>query len=202
MEDFFQAKYNQDFGIYVHPNRASLDKAWQKDWNMPDFTSQCWMVASGVADKLDIISPKMWESLACEHTFANTIKTQNLITHELVHVFHGQLNESRDFSDVTGIDWLVEGLATYASGQCDSVRISQVKTALLKNEVPEILDQFWTGSLKYGLSGSVVMYLDDKYGREKLTSLLKYNDIKDVLNSLATTESEIMDGWRKYMSEW
>ena len=168
---------------------------------MPDFKSQCWMVASGIADKLDIISPKMWDNLACEHIYSNTIKTQNLITHELIHVFHGQQNKSPDFSDVTGIDWFVEGLATYASGQCDSIRILEVKEALIDNKIPESLDKFWTGNLRYGLSGTVVMYLDNKYGREKLTSLLKYNTIEDLLYSLETTESDIMRGWKKYITE-
>ena len=199
--DFFQSPYTRDFNIYVHSTRASLDSSWQKDWNMPDFKSQCWMVASGIAYKLDIISPKMWDNLACEHIYSKTIKTQNLITHELIHVFHGQQNKSPDFSDVTGIDWFVEGLATYASGQCDSIRILEVKEALIDNKIPESLDKFWTGNLRYGLSGTVVMYLDNKYGREKLTSLLKYNTIEDLLYSLETTESDIMRGWKKYITE-
>jgi len=201
VEEFFQSSYKNDFNIYIHPSRSSLDRAWQKDWNMPNFKSQCWMVASGVANKLDIISPKLWDSLACEHVYSNTNKTQNLIKHELVHVFHGQQNISPDFSDVSGIDWFVEGLATCASGQCDSIRILEVQKALLENEIPVTLKKFWTGNLRYGLSGTVVMYLDNKYGREKLTSLLKYNTIEEVLNSLETTESEIMNEWKKYIKE-
>lgn len=198
---FFQSPFNSDFNIYVHPNRESLDSTWQKDWDMPSFKSQCWMVASGVAEKLDIISPKMWDSIACEHIYSDSTATQNLITHELVHVYHGQQNESPDFSDITGIDWFVEGLATYVSGQCDSIRIIDVKKALLVNNVPETLNEFWSGNLRYGLSGSVVMYLDYQYGREKLMTLLKYNNFKDFLISLETTESEIMNGWRKYINE-
>lgn len=199
--DFFQSSFNDDFDIYIHPNRSSLDSSWQKDWNMPGFKSQCWMVASGIANKLDIISPKMWDSEACEHIYSNTIKTQQLITHELVHVFHGQQNKSPDFSDVTGIDWFVEGLATYASGQCDSIRIAEVKNAILENKIPQNLNEFWLGDLRYGLSGTVVMYLDKKFGREKLMGLLKYNNIKEVLNSLETTESEIVNEWRNYIED-
>lgn len=29
--DFFQSSYNNDFNIYIHPTRASLDSSWQKD---------------------------------------------------------------------------------------------------------------------------------------------------------------------------
>lgn len=201
IENFFQNSFKHDFNIYIHTSRASLDRAWQKDWNMPDFKSQCWMVASGISDKFDIISPKMWDNLACEHIYSDTTKTQNLITHELIHVFHGQQNKSPDFNDITGIDWFVEGLATYASGQCDSIRILDVKKALLDNKIPESLNKFWTGNLRYGLSGTVVMYLDNKYGREKLTSLLEYNTLSEVLNSLETNEFEIIDGWKRYIKE-
>ena len=199
VEEFFRSTFNTAFDIYIHPDRTSLDSTWQKDWGMPDFKSQCWMVASGVADKLDLISPKMWDSLSCEHSYSDMLNTQRLITHELVHVYHGKQNASPDFSDVSGIDWFVEGLAVYVSGQCDSIRISQVKEAISENKVPESLENFWTGNLRYGLSGTVVMYLDKEFGREKLTSLLKYNHIGELLVSLGTDESEIMDGWEKYM---
>lgn len=84
------------------------------------------MVASGIATKLDMISPKMWDKESCEHQYAET-KKHNSSLHELVHVYHGQLNASPDFSNVEGIDWFVEGLATYASGQCDSLRIAEIK---------------------------------------------------------------------------
>ena len=199
--DFFQSPFYNEFNIYIHPTRESLDSTWQKDWNMPGFKSQCWMVASGIAEKLDIISPKMWDSLACEHSYADSIETQNIITHELFHVFHGQQNESPDFSNITGIDWFVEGLATYASGQCDTIRISEVQKALLGNDVPETLNGFWSGNLRYGLSGTVMMYIDNQYGREKLFSLLKYNNLEELLISLGTTESEIIVGWRKFINE-
>ena len=199
VEEFFQAPFNTGFDIYIHPNRVSLDSSWQKDWGMPEFRSQCWMVASGVAHKLDLISPKMWDSLSCDHSYSDTLNTQRLITHELVHVYHGQQNASPDFSDVSGMDWFIEGLAVYVSGQCDSTRITQVKKAISENQVPETLEDFWTGNLRYGLSGTVVMYLDKKIGREKLISLLKYNHIGKLLVSLGTDESEIMDGWEKYM---
>jgi hypothetical protein len=201
VEEFFQNSIKNNFSIYIHPSRSSLDSTWQKDWNMPDFKSQCWMVASGVSYKLDIISPKKWDSLACEHSYSDSIKTQRLITHELVHVYHGQQNKSPDFSDVTGIDWFVEGLAVYASGQCDSIRISEVKKAISENRIPETLDKFWTGNLKYAFSGTVVLYLDEKYGREKIISLLKYNNIEELLSALNTIGFEIMNGWRKYMKE-
>lgn len=196
---FFHEPYQRDFDVYIHPNRHSLDSTWQYDWKMPEFKSECWMVASGVADRMDLISPKTWDKEACEHSYSDKAKTQMLITHELVHVFHGQKNPSPDFSNVTGIDWFVEGLATYASGQCDAARIAEVKKAITDGKAPSSLDQFWSGRLKYGLSGSMVMYIDQKYGRAKLVSLLGYTDISDLLSALGTNEAGLLEGWRAFM---
>ncbi|HSD13873.1 MAG TPA: hypothetical protein VLB74_04430 [Flavobacterium sp.] len=202
VEFFFSDTFKKEFEVFVHPNRLSLDKAWQKDWNMPDFKSECWMVASGVATKLDVISPKQWDKEACEHVYSDSQKTQQLITHELVHVYHGQLNISPDFSDVQGMDWFVEGLATYVSGQCDSKRIAEVQKAIAENKTPQSLDQFWTSKIKYGLSGSVVMFIDKTYGREKLKTLLPLNKKSDLLTTLNTTESELLAAWQKHILEY
>ena len=196
---FFNASYSQRFDIYIHPDRHSLDSAWQKDWKMPEFKSECWMVASGVAHKLDMISPVIWSKAACEHSYSDKTKTQQLIAHELVHVFHGQWNKSPDFSDTENIDWFVEGLATYASGQCDSIRITEVKKAITDQKIPTSLDNFWSGKLRYGLSGSVVMYIDHQYGRIKLKELLSFNKKTDILKSLNITEAELFNGWQDYM---
>lgn len=197
---FFKSSYNKKFSVYIHPNRNSLDSTWQKDWNMPDFKSECWMVASGVGTKLDVISPKKWNSDACEHNYSETEKTQKLITHELFHVYHGQLNVSPDFSNTEKIDWFVEGFATFASGQCDSARMSEVKKAILENKTPKSLDDFWTGKIKYGLSGSVVMYIDYKYGRATLKKLLPLSKKTEILSILKITEEKLLEDWKKYIT--
>lgn len=199
VKQFFHSKFSKPFDVYVHANRKSLDSTWQKDWNMPDFKSECWMIASGIATKLDMISPKTWETEACEHRYSDIQKTQRLITHELVHVYHGQWNQSPDFSNVEGIDWFVEGLATYASGQCDAPRIAEVKKAITENQIPDGLNNFWTGKIKYGLSGSVVQFIDHKYGRQKLIELLSFNKKTDILSSLNTNEKILLKEWKAYM---
>ena len=89
----------------------------------------------GLQLNLDMISPKLWDKQSCEHIYSETTHTQQLITHELVHVYHGQLNISPDFSNVEGVDWFVEGLATFASGQCDASRITEVKKAISEKKI-------------------------------------------------------------------
>jgi len=199
---FFGDAYKSKFDVYIYPNREAMDKQWQKDWHMPGLKSECWMVASGVANRFDALSPKAWDKEACEHHYTEKLKTQQLFTHELVHVFHGQINTSSDFSDVDRIDWFVEGLATYASGQCDAARMADIKNAVSENKIPESLDNFWTGKLKYGFAGSMVMYIDHQYGRAKLKELLKFNKKAEILSSLNITEADLMSGWRQFIGNY
>lgn len=198
-QNFFSKAYRSDFEVNIHPNRQSMDTQWQTDWKMPDFKSECWMVASGVATKLDLLSPARWKEEACEHSYEDKEKTQKLITHEMVHVFHGQWNKSPDFSEVEQLDWWVEGLATYASGQCNQQIIGEVKKALTENKVPVTLDKFWNGKNRYGLSGSVVMYIDQKYGRAKLIELLPLTKKKELLDVLKTSEEQLLADWKKFV---
>ena len=196
---FFNSSFNKKFTIIIHSGRRSLDSTWQTDWKMPEFKSECWMVASGMATKLDMISPALWEKEACEHNYSDKKSTLLLITHELVHVYHGQANKSPDFSNGEGIDWFVEGLATFASGQCDSNRIAMVKEAINGNKVPKGLDSFWTGKLKYALSGSMIMFIENKYGRARLKELLPLTKKSEILSLLQTTETELINEWERYI---
>jgi hypothetical protein len=159
------------------------------------------MVASGVALQLDMLTPAQWDAESCEHSYTDKVKTQQLITHELVHVYHGQKNVSPDFSDTEGIDWFVEGLATYASGQCDISRLQEVKNAVLNNSIPSNLDNFWKGKLKYGLSGSVILFIDETYGRAKLLELIPFNKKTEILAALNTSEQELIDKWKVFITK-
>jgi len=183
------------FGVVIYPDRRSLDSAWQKDWSMPGFRSECWMVASGVSDRLDILSPRVWKLEACEHDADDRDQTAQLIIHELVHVFHGQHNRSPDFSEVEGIDWFIKGLAVYASGQFDSSRLAAVRRSFADGEVPGNLDDFWKGKNRYGFSGSMVEYIDKRFGREQLLKLIPFTRKDELLGLLDISEEELIDGW-------
>lgn len=186
------------FQVYVHPNRKSLDAHWQKDWGTPGFTSECWMVASGISGKMDLLAPRAWKEQACEHSFADKMKTRQVITHELFHVYHAQVNPGNDFNTIDGLDWLVEGFATYASGQLDAARIQAVKESV-RVSVPSSLDEFWTGSLRYGLAGSAVQFIDRKFGRSRLLSLLPLTTRAEVLQKLGLTEQQFLLRWKEFV---
>jgi hypothetical protein len=140
---FFQQPFLNKFNVYVFPDRRSLDKQWQKDWGDSTFQSQCWMIASGVAHQLDILSPNVWTKEACDHNANDSIEIMQVIWHELVHVFHGQHNPDHTFSYIEKLDWLVEGVATFVSGQLDEKRSQRVKQLVSENKAPTTLDDFW-----------------------------------------------------------
>ena len=157
------------------------------------------MVASGIGPKMDLLAPDTWDELACEHPESDKEATQNLITHELIHVYHGKYNPSPDFSDVKGMDWFVEGLATYASGQCNKERIKPVKESIQAGESPTELANFWKGQNRYGNSGTMVMYIDQKYGRQMLMDLLSENRGKSLMEKLKVSEEELITAWKDFV---
>lgn len=197
--DFFENDFAQDFQVIVHSHRDSLDKQWQTDWNMPDFKSACWMVASGLSTQLDILSPRVWKEQACEHNPDDTIALTNLILHEMVHVYHAQLNPSNDFINIENIDWFIEGLAVYASGQLDTERISRVIDFLNSENSTQHLNEIWSGENRYGLAGSMIAYIDFKYGRKVLIDLLQETKAKDILSILEISEKDLITQWKQYV---
>lgn len=199
VKSFFGKPFSYNFSIIVHPSRASLDSTWKANWHEPYFRSECWMVASGVSDRLDILSPVKWEAESCEHSYQDQAATQQLITHELIHVYHGQLNKSPDLSKTDHIDWLVEGLATYGSGQLSASKKQLVRGLITQNQVPDKLSKFWTGPNKYALSGSMAWFIDTKYGRKALLALLPYSTMPEVLEQLGTTEEILINDWRNFL---
>ncbi len=198
VENFLGKPYPNMFSVFVYPNRGSLDKQWQKDWGAPGFKSQCWMVASGVAERLDILSPSVWLSQACEHDPGNKNETLNLITHELVHVYQGQNNPHPNFADMDDIGWFVEGLAVFVSGQLSKERIDRAEDAIRKGKYPMQLKNVWSGENKYGFSGLIVKYIFLKYGKEKLAALLPKTTEKGILDELKISEAQLLKNWKTW----
>lgn len=194
--DYFPHSFTNKFDVYLFPNRTLMDKQWQKEWGDSSFQSQCWMIASGVAHRLDMLSPNAWAKEACDHNADDSTKIRQLIWHELVHVFHGQFNQDHTFNYIEGLDWLVEGLATYVSGQLDEKRLQRVKQLIKENKTPLRLENFWKGQDKYGLSGSIVNYIDKTFGRTKLFALLKFTNKQDALKFLGLSEEQLVKNWK------
>jgi hypothetical protein len=194
VEAFFGAPFPQPFTVLVHPDRASFDASFPPEWGIA--RTECWMVATGVATGVQLLSPGAWKAEACEHDPADDRHLRELLAHELVHVYHGQRNPSPDFVDVSGLDWFVEGLATLAAGQLTDERLEAARAALAAGRGPDGLDGAWSGPHRYGFSGSLVALLDRELGRERLIELLPATSRDELLALAGTTEAELLESWR------
>jgi hypothetical protein len=197
VEEFLTGKFAKKFDVYIFPDRASLDRQWAADWDAPGFASECWMVASGVAHRLDVLSPRVWATETCEHDAADTAATRRLLTHELVHVFHGQHNPVPDFTGLDSIGWFIEGLAVLVSGRLDSSWLADAIQVVKEDRAPARLAQFWSGKERYALAGSLVSFVDRKYSRERISQLLRATSQTEILKLLNTTEESLISDWEK-----
>lgn len=199
VEQFFGAPYPKSFTVKIFPDRGSMDQYWRTAWHQPEPKSACWMVASGIAKELDLLSPRVWSSSACEHDPADQPALQRLITHELVHVYHAQNNTDQEMANLDEIAWFVEGLATYVSGQLDTERFDRAKAELAKLGHAPPLSALWTGPDRYGMSGSLVRYIDETFGRKTLIQMLGASNQDDLLSMIDLEEDELLENWRRWM---
>lgn len=196
---FFGAPFAAGLKVKIFPDRAALDSYWQKAWNLPQLKTECWMVASGVAAELDVLSPRVWDGQACEHSATDRLAMQRLITHELVHVYHAQNNADTQMAGLDDIAWFVEGLATYVSGQLDDERMARARAELAQMKTAPTLNQLWTGANRYGMAGSMVRYIDETFGRRTVIQMLGVSNQDDLLGQIDLEEDELVENWRRWM---
>jgi hypothetical protein len=195
VESFFGRPFARHFDFVVFPDRAAFDQSFPPSWGIEH--TECWMVACGVADRLCLLSPSVWREQACEHDPDDATHVRGIVAHELVHVFHGQSNPSGDFSAVEGLDWFVEGLATYASGQLEEHHVLSAADAIGAGAAPEHLADAWKGKYRYGVSGSLVRFLDRRLGRGVINQMLSATTQPQVLSLAGMSESELLSQWRE-----
>jgi len=125
--------------------------------------------------------------------------------HELTHVLVGHLT----FSCLGGVPtWLNEGLAVYSEGQLDPAAQQQLDNSIrndtlltvrsLSGRFSEISDK---ASLSYSESYSIVKFLIDSHGRDKVTALLVSlrdgSTVDEALTSVYGFDIEgLEDAWR------
>ncbi|KAA0255096.1 MAG: hypothetical protein EDX89_07325 [Acidobacteria bacterium] len=199
VEAFFGKPFPKPFVVSVFPGRAELTDFWREEWKAPGFTPECWMVASGSAGTLSLLSPRAFSTEACDHDPSDARATRLLLAHELVHVYHSQVSPSADF-DLEEIAWFAEGLATFASGQLDAGRLGRAREAVARGQGPKRLSEAWSGKERYGFAGSLVAYLDGRFGRATTVALLAETTAAGVLGRLGVSEEQLLDGWRRFLA--
>jgi hypothetical protein len=194
VEAWFGAPFAQPFTVTVFPHRADFDAAFPPEWGLA--RTECWMVASGVADRLMLLSPRAWSAEACEHDATDTAELERLLAHELAHVYHGQHNPSPDFVDTTGIDWFAEGLAVVVSGQLMSGQLASAREALEQGKGPTTLAHAWSGKYRYGVAGSLVARVERELGRARVLEMLAATSGDELLALTGSSEQELLERWR------
>jgi hypothetical protein len=197
IEKFFGKPFASSVAVTIVGSRKEFDAAIPAAWGVTP--SQCWMVGAGVYDRLIMLSPTAWAKDACDHKPGDMDEAKQIMRHELTHVIHGQYNPTHDFTGMDDAAWFIEGLATYVSGQLDDKRLARAQSALNSGKGPTGLADAWSGSEKYGFSGSMVAYLDKKYGRSKLISLLGKTTNAAIMQELGTTQQEFIAQWSKWL---
>ncbi len=197
VESFFGIPFERPFVVEVFPDRSAFDGFFRTRWGIEK--TEAWMVAAGVADRLVLLSPAAWRAEAVEHDPEDAEHVRDLLTHELVHVYHGQKNPRPDFDGLDEIGWFVEGLATYASGQLEHSHRSAAKEAIEAGRAPLRLGDAWSGRERYGVSGSLVEFVDLEYGRGTIVALLGATSQSEILRALELTEEDLLAAWRAYV---
>lgn len=195
VEHFFGAPFPRTIDFRLASNRAAFDAAFPPELGMGK--SECWMVGMGIAGRMVLLSPSDWKAEACDHDPADAQELRRLIAHELTHVYHGQNNAHGDFAGEDDLAWFIEGVAVLAAGQLSEVRIAAVGAAIAAGTAPQRLDDVWAGKLKYGFAGSLVAYVDRRWGRTTMRRLLAATSTAQALSILGTDETSLLADWRK-----
>jgi hypothetical protein len=197
VEAYFGAPFPDPVAVTLAPDRAAFTAVLNTEWGIPE--TQCWMVGTGVADFLVILSPRDWRAEACEHDPADTRHVQDIVTHELTHVYHGQRNPTRDFEGADEVGWFAEGLAVLVAGQLARGRMSDPREAVRAGAVPARLADAWSGRYRYGVSGSLVSYIEATWGRDAVRDLLAVTTQAQLLARLGVTEQQLLDRWKAWV---
>jgi len=175
--------------LYVYPNYDDMQEAvlYEASWTGGQAYPAYNIFIMGISE-----SDSTWD--------------QNTVIHELTHILVGHLTFSC-LGDVP--TWLNEGLAMYSEGELDSGSQFQLDQAIsgdtlltvrsLNGGFSELPDK---ANLSYSQSYSIVNFLIQTYGQDKLTELLKAlrdaKPIDDALLEIYGFDSDgLEDAWRQ-----
>jgi hypothetical protein len=99
------------------------------------------------------------------------------------------------------LGWFVEGVAAYVAGQVDGAHKDDARRALAKGVTPTKLADAWSGKYRYGVCGSMVKFIDDRYGRKVLRKMLTAVTNDQALALLSLSESQFLADWREFVKQ-
>jgi hypothetical protein len=191
-------RFEDTVSVHVYPSRTAFSDGLRKTWGLPE--TSCWMVGAADDHALHLLAPDRWATEACEHDADDADHVRRLVTHELVHVYHGQANPSTDLGLLEEIGWFTEGLATYLSGQLEARHEGRAAEAIRTGREPARLADAWSGPFRYGVAGSLVAFIDAAWGRGTLVDLLRATSQAELLTALGVSEAQLLDRWRGWVT--
>ncbi|MFH1569098.1 MAG: peptidase MA family metallohydrolase, partial [Gemmatimonadota bacterium] len=133
---------------------------------------------------------------------------RNVLVHELMHIFQYDILNRGPVKRISNPianppTWIMEGMAEYGTGTWSTVDEMVLRDAVLTDElIPlEVMDSYWeylpNPFLAYKQSHSLMEYIADNYGPEKISRLLrawdKQTDTDKLLESLLDVDMETLD---------
>jgi RNA polymerase sigma-70 factor (ECF subfamily) len=168
-------------------------KAFHAAINYPDAPD--WVVGSCNGDELMMVSPLNPGSV---HTYASLLQ---VIVHEFVHIAVSYARGDKGWTSLPR--WLSEGYAQYEAGQVNE-HIRKLAASGLKGKTPPTWEQLDNASViefgnmnGYGLSVTIVEFLVDTYGMDKLVLLIKEPENIEIIYGLS--ESTLEKQWIQYL---
>jgi hypothetical protein len=180
---------DEEMNVYVYPNYTDMQEAvlYEPSWTGGQAYSDFNIVIMGVSN-----SDSTWD--------------KNTVIHELTHLLVGHFT----FSCIGTLPgWIEEGLAMFSEGQLDSGMQSALDLAIsndnlitlrsLNGGFSELPDK---ANLSYSQSYSVISFMINTYGQQKMTDLLiALRDAKPIDEALIEVYSFDTDGldaaWRE-----
>ena len=197
--EFFGSPFPKSYKVRIFSSRAEMDDFWSRTVERPVASANCWMIASATAELLYILSPRIWLTEACANN-PDRESIQNTINHELVHVYHAQLNPNKLWN-MKGRTWFIEGLAVHASKQLTARNWASLKSIANSDARPKGLGDFWGATKKnsYSLSGSLIEYIDKTFGRDVIVQMLSKTTKEELLDASGMSEASLTQGWQSYV---
>jgi len=160
--------------------------------NYPDAPD--WVVGSSNGDELMMVSPLNPGSI---HTYKSLMQ---VIIHEFVHIAVSYARGDKGWTALPR--WLSEGYAQYEAGQINEHIRKTVKSSLT-DKTPPTWAQLDTASVMefgkmngYGLSATIVEFLIETYGIDKLVLLIKKPENIEIIYGLPKNLLE--EQWIQY----
>ncbi|MDB1968140.1 MULTISPECIES: peptidase MA family metallohydrolase [Clostridium] len=122
-----------------------------------------------------------------------------VIVHEFVHIVTFNINNKKENNIPT---WFMEGISVYEANQITDYEKKAIRENLSQNTditIDDINDNFYNNQFSYLYSGSIVGFIVNEFGYEKLIQVIKSpNDIENILD---LSIEELKNNWINYVEK-